>query len=373
MTNASAGCTFSVIVPAYNVSKYLPKCLDSILAQTFSDFELIVVDDGSTDESPSICDAYAEKDPRVRVIHKQNGGLSDARNAGLDIAQGTYIYFADSDDYLMPELLEKGYEQFQKGCDVVAINNIVEELDGTTTHRVHETGYFEFTNPEERFDYMVRHLFQGKISWEVWDLIFCRSLIEKYHLRFYDNRVIFAEDQYFDACYFAHANSLISIPDELYVYVKREDSLSLTGGKKRILVGKMSRCTHEIYHYLEQYPDCKIMIDRFPLLFFSIMRHESLYAQERTNPVNCRKILKEFMDFEDKEFFIQQISLLKDKYSSELRTIGMHKHTTFTTYNYLLLVAGKRSILSYFLNQTVMDAGRLGILLKNRITGKDAK
>ncbi len=99
----------SIIVPVYNTEKYLRECVDSILAQTFTDFECILVDDGSTDGCPAICDEYAKKDPRVVVIHKENGGLSDARNAGLDVAKGDYIGFVDSDDYIDPGMYEHLY------------------------------------------------------------------------------------------------------------------------------------------------------------------------------------------------------------------------------------------------------------------------
>ncbi len=99
----------SIIVPIYNTEKYLRKCVDSILAQTLTDFECILVDDGSTDNCPAICDEYAEKDPRIVVIHKPNGGLSDARNAGLDIAKGDYIGFVDSDDWIETEMYNTLY------------------------------------------------------------------------------------------------------------------------------------------------------------------------------------------------------------------------------------------------------------------------
>ena len=94
----------SVIVPVYNVAAYLPRCIDSILSQTWKDMEILLVDDGSTDESGRICDQYAEKDSRVRVIHKENGGLSSARNVGLDIAEGEYVAFVDSDDWIEPDM-----------------------------------------------------------------------------------------------------------------------------------------------------------------------------------------------------------------------------------------------------------------------------
>ena len=96
----------SVIVPVYNVEEYLARCVDSILAQTYSNLEVILVDDGAKDSSGSICDAYAEKDPRIRVIHKENGGLSSARNAGIDVAKGEYLEFVDSDDWIEPDGVE---------------------------------------------------------------------------------------------------------------------------------------------------------------------------------------------------------------------------------------------------------------------------
>ena len=90
----------SVIVPVYNVERYLERCIESILVQKFLDFELILVDDGSSDACPEICDKYERKDKRIRVLHKKNGGLSDARNAGIKIAQGDYYFFVDSDDFI---------------------------------------------------------------------------------------------------------------------------------------------------------------------------------------------------------------------------------------------------------------------------------
>lgn len=95
----------SVVIPVYNVEKYLAQCVDSVLDQTFQDFEIILVDDGTTDSSGAMCDEYAQKDARIRVIHQSNGGLSAARNTGLSAASGEYIYFLDSDDYIEPTAL----------------------------------------------------------------------------------------------------------------------------------------------------------------------------------------------------------------------------------------------------------------------------
>lgn len=114
----------SVIVPVYKVENYLARCVDSILAQTFSDFELWLVDDGSPDCCPEICDAYAAQDARVRVIHKENGGLSSARNAALDRMNGQYVCFVDSDDYIPVDALQSLYEALTETGADVAVGNM---------------------------------------------------------------------------------------------------------------------------------------------------------------------------------------------------------------------------------------------------------
>lgn len=119
----------SVIVPVYRVEKYLPACIDSILNQTFTDFELILVDDGSPDRCPEICDETAKRDARVRVIHQANAGLSAARNAGIEIAHGAWLSFVDSDDYIAPQFYEKLYQTAQRtdaDCVMCSVQNVDE-------------------------------------------------------------------------------------------------------------------------------------------------------------------------------------------------------------------------------------------------------
>lgn len=148
---------FSIVVPVYNVKKYLKKCLDSILNQTYNNFELIIVDDGSTDGSESICDEYAKKDDRIKVFHKKNGGLSDARNYGVKHTNGDYLLFVDSDDYIEKLLLDKlnkcllsakvdivrfglnivdenyqlKYKSIERECINESPNNLIDALIGT--------------------------------------------------------------------------------------------------------------------------------------------------------------------------------------------------------------------------------------------------
>ena len=105
----------SVIVPVYNTEKYLPECIESVLFQSYTDFELLLIDDGSTDGSGLICDEYARKDFRIKVVHKSNGGVSSARNEGLDIARGEYVCFVDSDDWVCKDYLKKFSIGYEKG------------------------------------------------------------------------------------------------------------------------------------------------------------------------------------------------------------------------------------------------------------------
>ena len=117
--------TISIIIPVYNVNNYLDRCVQSVLTQSYPDLEVILVDDGSTDGSSLLCDRWADTDSRVRVIHKENGGVSDARNAGLDAATGRYLGFVDSDDYIAPDMYEKLYRALQENRAEVSICNFL--------------------------------------------------------------------------------------------------------------------------------------------------------------------------------------------------------------------------------------------------------
>ena len=138
-------CTISVIVPVYNSEKYLKRCIDSILNQTYKAIELILVDDGSPDNCGKICDEYAKKDKRVRVIHKTNAGVSAARNSGLEIALGNYATFVDSDDYIEPEMYSNMMEKVhQYNCDVVMCDCIKDFTDHSEiyTHDI-RAGFYD--------------------------------------------------------------------------------------------------------------------------------------------------------------------------------------------------------------------------------------
>ena len=143
----------SVIVPIYNVEQYLEKCIKSICSQTHRHLEIILVDDGSMDHSGGICDQWAQKDSRIRVIHKMNGGLSDARNAGIEAASGAYYMFVDSDDFIAPDTIEKLYDAATEHDCEIAVCNIVRTFDdGTTEPFYHPVDQLTVWAGQQRFE-----------------------------------------------------------------------------------------------------------------------------------------------------------------------------------------------------------------------------
>ena len=205
--------TVSVIVPVYNVEKYLCCCLDSILAQTFTDIEVLLVDDGSTDGSGAICDEYARKDSRVRVFHKANGGVSTARNLGLDEAVGKWIMFVDSDDKVDSAICERLLEHASEGCMPLCacyewkndkLNLISIGLD---------KGYY----PIKRFEEICIY---GPVA-----RFYERAILQHADLRF-NEKFSYAEDAIFNYEYYALIDYLAIVNEPLYYYRILPRSLS---------------------------------------------------------------------------------------------------------------------------------------------------
>jgi glycosyltransferase EpsH len=170
----------SIVVPVYHVAAYLPQCVESLLAQTFADFELILVDDGGDDACPAMCDAYAVRDSRVRVVHKKNGGLSDARNAGLAIARGTYIQFVDGDDYVEPQLLEACIRRFQEtGADMV-IFDFAQTYTETGTREVMKNVFGQ----DRVYSLADTPVLLTSIANAAWNKMYRLSLFQKDHIEY---------------------------------------------------------------------------------------------------------------------------------------------------------------------------------------------
>lgn len=203
----------SIIVPVYNAQQYLENCVQSILAQTYRDFQLILVNDGSTDESGNLCDGFAARDSRVTVIHQKNAGVSAARNAGLAVASGEYIGFVDADDTIVPEMLEQTVgAACQHKVDMVIFDPYVCEGDKTSVDSLHffpeSTVVYKKEITPERLRYM---------AGAVWRALYSREVLRRNNLKF-DSTLPLSEDRIFNIEAMGCCEKLYYLRQPLYRY-----------------------------------------------------------------------------------------------------------------------------------------------------------
>ncbi|MBR3225041.1 MAG: glycosyltransferase [Atopobiaceae bacterium] len=215
----------SIVVPVYNVERYLPTCVDSLLAQTYTDLEIILVDDGSTDHSPDLCDCYAKKNEHVRVVHKPNGGLSSARNAGIDVAEGTYIAFVDSDDYVDPCYIETLYNAITSSDADLALCAF--DLVDESRQRLGTISLDPGIMSTEGF--WGRYFVEGSSSVPTgasaavvaWNKLYKRSIFST--LRYAEGRLY--EDEYILCDVISNCKRIVAVSDVLYFYLQRSGSI----------------------------------------------------------------------------------------------------------------------------------------------------
>ena len=223
--------TVSVIVPVYNVKPWLERCLTSIVGQSHEQLEILLVDDGSTDGCADMCDQWADRDPRIKVIHKPNGGLSDARNAALDVAQGEFITFIDSDDYVTPHYVEKLLKALDNSpkCDI-AVGHWCEFDDGTDPEPAEPLqGELQLFTPQEA---ALDIFYQRGLTHSAWGRMLRRHFFEG------DNAVRFPvgmlyEDLAVIMPLLEQASGVAFIPDTLYYYRQRKSSIIGTFTRRR--------------------------------------------------------------------------------------------------------------------------------------------
>ena len=211
----------SVIVPIYNVAEYLPECIESVQKQTFDDFEIILVDDGSTDGSGKICDDYAANDARIQIIHQNNAGLSAERNAGLEIATGDYIAFVDSDDIVADEYLSCMYEEItaQSADMVIAQHKSFKQSVGGSKPNTQNKNSLLVSGREACF---IRYAGYDKVYPAVWGKLYRREIFND--LRFPLGRI--HEDQYVISVALQKCRKILISDAELYYYRTRENSIT---------------------------------------------------------------------------------------------------------------------------------------------------
>lgn len=305
----------SIIVPIYKVEEYLDECVTSIINQTYANLEIILVDDGSPDSCPRLCDEWAKKDERIRVIHKKNGGLSSARNAGLDVATGEYISFVDSDDFINLDALQNLYNRFQGDEDIVIVSGMIYRYKDGNINALKD----EWRLTEEKViaakDFLLETLTQ-KTSHTVWNKLYRRNILDG--VRFCEGRnnedILFMYDlgkkiSNMDV-------RMIEIPQYVYYYRYREDSIC-TSAKipleidiLRNLEDMMNDCKYsdeKLYNALHFLYAQTLFIFVDSLLLNTIWRH--IYFTEYQSKLRKISLEYTFKNFQFKS--VLNIQLLK--------------------------------------------------------------
>lgn len=218
----------SVIIPVYNVEKYLNKCITSVVEQTYKNLEIIIVDDGSTDQSPEICDEWKKRDSRIQVVHSSNGGAGKARNTALDMATGDYVTFVDSDDYIAPQMYQVLLEQFYDGIGIVECNYSMVYDDSEKfkeerkIYKIHTYSAMQAMH-ENINDHIFRQL--------IWNKMYRKDVIKGIYFPT-GNKI---DDEFWTYQAIGNASKLIYIDQKLYAYRQQEQSvMHLLDAKKRL-------------------------------------------------------------------------------------------------------------------------------------------
>lgn len=316
--------TVSIVIPIYNVEKYLPECLDSVINQTYKDLQIIVIDDGSTDSSGKICDQYAEKDNRITVIHQKNAGAANAKNTGLDNVKGEYLAFADSDDWVELNWIETLVNAMEKydvdvvecGFDNVFVNEVEEG-------KVYTEG--EMLTTEEYFK-------QYNENWV--SVIFCNKLFKSslsIDIRFRKERRCI-DDEFYTYKVVSNGKRLARVKDILYHYRQRETSAVHQNEKKSLqMTDDALDVLKERYNWVTtRFPDLKKQylksdIDRL-LYYPKLMMYDDLLIKKhkKISRYYFRKCLFAFPDRVTMLYSIRSVLLKKSSFN-KISPIGTIK------------------------------------------------
>ena len=276
----------SIVIPVYNAEKYLDVCLSSILRQDMHSYEVILVDDGSTDSSPLICDRYSGTDSRFRTIHKPNGGVSSARNAGISLAQGEYLMFVDADDALAEDALGLMTSLAAEHPDIVIGGfNIHQGEIPYGTIIPFESDFFPCSGLPEFFDATMHR--QGELFRGPWAKLYRSSLVRKHSLHF-DENLSYAEDKLFVYQFLNKVTSAAAVDAPVYEYFRRPGTLS--GGKtnaRRLdqLLDVVPLYAEAFVALMNKYPSCKALKKVFhnDIVCCDIMRILRTFFKVRTS------------------------------------------------------------------------------------------
>jgi len=272
----------SVIVPIYNVEKYLERCIESIIGQTYQNLEIILVDDGSPDNCGKICDAYMKKDERIKVIHKENGGLSDARNAGQKIATGEYISFIDSDDYIDKDMYQYMIEEMKRANAEIAICGTKIEFENGKMI-IKSNPIDEVLDSREA---IIKMNSFSSFNMSVWNKLYKKNIVENIEFPFGKK----SEDYYVMFRYFDKANKIILLKEAKYHYIQRENSISRG---KNISEDYIEGSEKQQEFIREKYPDIEFVGNTAYAFSYIAVYNRYIKNKKKLNKDKRKKFQKE--------------------------------------------------------------------------------
>ncbi|WP_154055693.1 glycosyltransferase family 2 protein [Bifidobacterium bifidum] len=283
----------SVIIPVYKVKEYLDTCVKSIVGQTYRNLQIVLVDDGSPDSCPMLCDEWASRDSRISVVHKRNGGLGSARNAGMKVSTGEYIWFVDSDDFVDLNVLEQVVSAAQRNqSDIIIFSNTNDLYADGKYSMIGENPVIEFTaNDNDEFKDVFGRLTDAYLAIPAWNKLYRRAFLQE-HDAWFNESVNVAEDQIFNIALYPHARKVSGVVVRGYHYVLRPGSLSSNTFNPKTLESRLRayRLVHDVLS--DWNPDALNFYRNELLMQISVIvdslyvRHGGLSAADRLDIIN---------------------------------------------------------------------------------------
>lgn len=329
----------SIILPVYNSRNYVRIAIESILAQTYQNFELIIVDDGSTDSSKQICDEYAKKDSRIIVCHQENSGICKARNVGIKLARGYYIGFSDHDDYIKPEMLSLSIGMCLKyNADLVKFGKEVQYI--STEGKLYRKTALKFAhkvyNKREVADNYLK-LRQNNVLVNVWDGLFKKDIIDNHKVEFDPFFKIGGEDYDFCNTFSRYVNTLVTMDEILYIHYVRNgistSSKTIPEFEKRyfVLAERLWRTLQELKcNKIDQYEYANLFFESFVL---SIIRYNlKINNKDNQSFINIIKL------YQNEEYYIKDFNNLSlSKLIKQSKKFGLFSYLYFKKHYSLML------------------------------------
>jgi glycosyltransferase involved in cell wall biosynthesis len=316
----------SVVLPIYNSEKYLDKCLKCIVEQTYTNLEIILLNDGSSDESGEICKRYALKDSRIKYIEKENEGQSITRNRGIELSTGKYLYFMDSDDYLNTSFIENALLDLDRHHADCSIFNYYHVYDSGKPYkeRNFEEGIYDITSENDRYRFLVNVFLPYKCGFEVWNRIYDANIIRDNKIRFPVFKPVVGEDVCFNFLYILCAKRIHVSNDRYYYYVQNEGS-TMALNSNDIQLNRYNEISKIAHEYMENNKSYKYILKEYAYIHVLLAYHELMNYSLQASKGHLQKIV-------DKDYFCRMIKFSPGCVTKAVRVMGLARGIKYTLF-----------------------------------------